>query len=385
MKIHLTILFLLCATMLLAQQPFEVWETRTVESASLGESRTIQVYLPEDYEESVMSYPTLYILDGQWYFLNGVGLMKTLRGENLLPKMIVVGVIMDKPNRAEIFGDKWDAFIEFMEEELVPYVDVNFRTTNDRVLFGWENSAFLACELLLREEGAFSATIATNGAEINEEALSALTKERYLFLANSTKDIYSISYTDQAVEVLERAAPENLTWEYQAFNEEIHQSLAYPALLEGLKFYYHNYGSLVFGSIDEFYEKGGIEYLETYFAERGERWGLPTEISASTKNSLIWLAWKQDRFEAFSLFMEEFSDVLSTPRYASAYWQNRLAQFYLKYEDYDNAIKFFKQGVEKYPDEKLLPQLYEGLGKAYEGKGDKNEAKRWMKMVEESN
>jgi hypothetical protein len=50
-------------------------------------------------------------------------------------------------------------------------------------------------------------------------------------------------------------------------------------------------------------------------------------IDDATKKTLIWMAWKEDNFEGFKLFMNEFADVLTTQRYASAYWQNRLAQF----------------------------------------------------------
>ena len=48
--------------------------------------------------------------------------------------------------------------------------------------------------------------------------------------------------------------------------------------------------------------------------------------------------------------MEEFKEVLSTKRYASAYWQNRFGKFYLKNNDYDNAIKYFNIGLTKYPN-----------------------------------
>ena len=80
------------------------------------------------------------------------------------------------------------------------------------------------------------------------------------------------------------------------------------------------------------------------------------------------MAWNRDNFEHFSFFMEEFKDVLSTKRYASAYWQNRLGQFYLKHKDYDNAIKHFEIGLKDYPNTKYDDAMKEGLKTAKKNK-----------------
>ena len=81
--------------------------------------------------------------------------------------------------------------------------------------------------------------------------------------------------------------------------------------------------------------------------------------------------------------MEEFKEVLSTKRYASAYWQNRLGQFYLKHKDYDNAIKFFEYGIETYPESSTPTHLHLRLGNAYEHSGNKKQAKKAFKHVSE--
>ena len=63
----------------------------------------------------------------------------------------------------------------------------------------------------------------------------------------------------------------------------------------------------------------------------------------------------------------EFKDVLSTRRYQSAYWQNRLGQFYLKHKDYNNAIFYFTTGIKDYPKSNRMAMMYAGLGDAYLG------------------
>lgn len=380
-----TLLFIACQYLMLssliAQDEISIGHTHKIYSNNLDQQIQLQVYLPESYEDGDQNYPTLYILDGQWYFVNGVSIQTSLRGDRIMPKMIVVGIDMvDRPYRSKLFN-QWDSFIAFIESELVPYVDQSFRTAERKAIFGWESSGYLASELILRKNTPFDCAIAVSGAYINGDSLNSFSSEseRFLFLAGSKKDIYSIDYTDNASESLKSENPEGLTWEYRLFDDEEHESLAYASMYQGLKFFYHNYGSLVFSSINEFNEKGGIPFLKKYFQARGVRFGMPTDIDASTKNSLIWLAWKRDNFEAFDLFMSEFEDVLATRRYASAYWQNRLAQYYLKYESFDKSITFFERGINEYPDDRYMAAMHVGLGSAYFGSGDKKLARKYLK------
>jgi len=64
----------------------------TLKSSILNQDRTIQVYVPDSYKDTEQSYPVLYILDGQWYFLSGVSIQKALRTPGAVPEMIVVGI-----------------------------------------------------------------------------------------------------------------------------------------------------------------------------------------------------------------------------------------------------------------------------------------------------
>lgn len=377
----LALCFYLIFGNLFAQNEIQIGTVQKLHSNALNQEVELQIYLPKDYDTSDHDYPTLYVLDGQWYFINGVAIQESLRRDRIMPKMIVVGINMvDRPYRSKLFN-QWDDFITFIESELVTHIDKSFRTSDERIVFGWENSGYVTSELILRKDSPFSCAIAASGAYVNQDLIggNGEGEERYFFIAGSKKDIYSIDETDDAAQMLESTNLAGLKWKYELFNEEEHESLAYASMYHGLKFFYHNYGSLVFSSIDAFEEDGGIPYLRAYFKDRGERFNLPTEIDASTKNSLIWLAWKRDKFEAFDLFMNEFEDVLSTRRYANSYWQNRLAQYYLKYRSFDKAISFFERGISEYPDDRYMAEMQIGLGSAYLGKGDKKLSRKHFK------
>ncbi|MBL4643672.1 MAG: hypothetical protein JKY44_08795, partial [Flavobacteriaceae bacterium] len=83
------VLFMMLSTSLAFSQTFK---TLQIDSKVLSEVQEIQIYLPDSYKTSKKEYPTLYILDGQWHFANGVGIQKSLRAPGVLPEIIIVGI-----------------------------------------------------------------------------------------------------------------------------------------------------------------------------------------------------------------------------------------------------------------------------------------------------
>jgi predicted alpha/beta superfamily hydrolase len=337
----------------------------TIKSSILNQDRGIQVYLPDSYTTSDQSYPVLYILDGQRFFTNGVAIQKSLRSPIALPEMILVGVNSKRSTRRPLFGDG-ATFTSFLKDDVIQYIDSNFRTSKERLIFGWEAAAYYISEMILKEKDLFSGVIISDGGDASEEQVKGFNSEKeiYLYMANSRKDIYYIASSDHLNELLTEYNPKNLIWKYELFNDEVHQSMPHLAMYKGLKYYYHNYDSLVFENIQQYIDLGEMDYLNAFFKERAKRFGGDGNIDENTKNGLIWLAWNSDDFKQFSFFMEEFKDVLETERYASAYWQNRFGQFYLRHKDYHNAIKYFNTGLLKYPNTNFETEMKKGLSEA---------------------
>jgi predicted alpha/beta superfamily hydrolase len=358
--------------------PISIGDNYTISSKVLNQDREIQIYLPDSYKDTDQSYPVLYILDGQRFFTNGVAIQKSLKTPDAIPEIIVVGINSVRSLRRPLFADG-DSFTSFLKEEVIQFVDSNFRTTKERIIYGWEAAAYYISEMILEEKDLFSGAIITDGGDASEELVKGFNsdKEIYLYMANSRKDIFYISSSDHLNELLKKNNPKNLIWKYELFNDEVHQTMPHLAMYKGLKYYYHNYDALIFESIQHYIDMGGIPYIESFLKEREKRFGSDDSIYESTQNSLIWLGLNRDNFEYFNFFMTEFSDVLSTERYASAYWQNRLAQFYLKHKDFNNAIKYFEYGIAKYPDSAELKEMYDGLSNAYQGNGNNIKAKEY--------
>ncbi|TJY36046.1 alpha/beta hydrolase-fold protein [Pontimicrobium aquaticum] len=369
MKKIALIAFLICSLTVNSQvrgDEVSIGTNYVISSKILNQDRNIQIYLPDSYTSSNAEYPVLYILDGQRFFTNGVAIQKSLMAPTALPEMIIVGINSSRSLRRTLYGDDSDKFTSFLKDEVIKFIDSNYRTTKERVIFGWEAAAYYISEMVLKEEDLFSGAIITDGGYASEDIVKEFNSNTdvYLYMANSKKDIYYVGSTDAFNEILIKQNPKNLIWKYELFNDEVHQSMPHLAMYKGIKYYYHNYDSLVFESIKAYEDLGGLQNVKSFFKERAKRFGGEGEIDDKTKNGLIWLAWNRDNYKYFSFFMEEFKDVLSTPRYASAYWQNRLGQFYLKHKDYKNAIKFFETGLSKYPNTSFDSDMKEGLEKA---------------------
>ena len=346
--------------------PITIGDNYIISSKILNQDREIQIYLPDSYATSKQNYPVLYILDGQWFFANGVSIQKSLRTPGAIPEMIVVGIKNSNPLRRTLFSVENEKFTSFLKNEVVQFIDSNFRTTQERVIYGWEAAAYYLSELVLKENNIFTGAIITDGGLASEKTVEEFNskEDTYLYISNSKRDIYYIASTEEFNRILKKHNPKNLIWKYELFNDEVHETMPHLAMYKGLKYYYHNYDALVFESIQQYIDMGEMPYIKSFLKEREKRFGNDNSIYESIQNSLIWLGLNRNNFKYFTFFMDEFKDVLDTKRYANAYWQNKFGQFYLKHNDYKNAIKYFNIGLTKYPNTNFETEMKQGLSKA---------------------
>lgn len=111
-------------------------------STTTGLDYQILVSLPEDYESARAdrTYPIIYLLDANYFF---GAINDFIRVENLvqeLPKVIVVGIgYPEDPLQGRVMDmmENPANFLEFISDELIPFVDENYKTrTNERTIMG---------------------------------------------------------------------------------------------------------------------------------------------------------------------------------------------------------------------------------------------------------
>ena len=92
MKSLLTLITLFICFFSISQKSINSIEVATIESTFLNESRDIWIGLPTNYD-STKTYPTLYVLDAEWWFDITYALTKEFHdNQEKTPEMIVVGI-----------------------------------------------------------------------------------------------------------------------------------------------------------------------------------------------------------------------------------------------------------------------------------------------------
>ncbi|MFN8674503.1 MAG: alpha/beta hydrolase-fold protein [Candidatus Sericytochromatia bacterium] len=94
---------------------------------SIEGNRMVYVYLPPDYNETTMEYPTIYFHDGGDY-INRAGAVNTINNliaDNLIRP--IIAVFINPINRVEeyMYNIKYSKLVA---QEVVPRIDENFRT-----------------------------------------------------------------------------------------------------------------------------------------------------------------------------------------------------------------------------------------------------------------
>ncbi|HJW17644.1 MAG TPA: alpha/beta hydrolase-fold protein, partial [Flavisolibacter sp.] len=170
--------FLFAQTKSLAKEhptkPFVLGVIDRIQSKSLGEERILNIYLPEGYNKNdTVRYAVTYLLDGSADedFIHLVGLYQFYSFEwiNKVPKTIVVGIAnVDRrrdftyPTTLQQDKKKYpttghsDKFIEFLEHELQPFIEKNYKVNASKTLIGESLGGLLATEILLKKPALFN-------------------------------------------------------------------------------------------------------------------------------------------------------------------------------------------------------------------------------------
>jgi len=150
----------------------------SLRSEILNETRNIWVHVPDEATGAIFgqtTYPVLYLLDGPGHFHAVTGMLKNLGDNNIVPRMVVVGIPnTDRtrdltPTHMDVmFGDSASVvtsggganFMDFVEKELIPYVESNYPVTGYRTFVGHSFGGLTTIYSLLSRPHLFSNYVA---------------------------------------------------------------------------------------------------------------------------------------------------------------------------------------------------------------------------------
>jgi predicted alpha/beta superfamily hydrolase len=244
-------------------------ELHTLESTRVNDKYVIQLCLPPTYASSDRRFPVLYILDADRSFglvCDAIGWLT--RFNEILPA-IVVGIsygtsdqdwwqkrsrdYTPSPDASKLWGE-WpmaggaDAFRAFLRDELVPFVDGQYRTTpGDRGLVGLSFGGLFGAWVMLVDPTLFTRYVLVAPALAWDNRRVFGMEEAYardhrqlparVFIGNGALDepIILESWSAYETQLLARKY-DGLSMQVVQFPDETHISVFPAALTRGLRY-----------------------------------------------------------------------------------------------------------------------------------------------------
>ncbi|WP_312090150.1 alpha/beta hydrolase-fold protein [Chryseobacterium sp.] len=239
-------------------KPLTIGEIRTIKSKILNEERTLNIYLPQNFDKA-KSYPIIYLLDGSMNedFIHVTGLVQFFNQMYSMPETIVVGIAnIDRKKDFTFHTDlkdlqkdypttgHSDKFISFLEKELKPYIESQFKTT-DKYLFGQSLGGLLATEVLLKKPELFnnyfiiSPSLWWDNESLLKQAPQLLTKipdtKKFIYVSvGKGEHPVMVKDAENFFDVLKKSNKKNWTLEYKMMETDNHATILHRSLYEGL-------------------------------------------------------------------------------------------------------------------------------------------------------
>ncbi len=145
----------------------------------MGEQRTLLISTPRNYDLTRERYPVLYLTDGDAHLTHTRGTVDFLVRNGLMPDLIIVGVsntdrtrdltpthafrTLDDGVRQEIPNSGGaGTFLDFFEQELIPFVEAGYRTEPLRLFAGHSYGGLFSLYAFATRPGLFNACIAAS-------------------------------------------------------------------------------------------------------------------------------------------------------------------------------------------------------------------------------
>ena len=238
-----------------------------INSNILNEDRTCLISLPDSYSDSSeekKKYPIMILLDGSTFFKTASGVahfMSSDRNRNhFMPETIIVAienidrerdftVTKIETKRPNTMGGGKN-FLNFIERELIPYVDKNYSTEPYRILAGHSLGGLLTLNSYVDENSLFNAYISIDPSiwwdeqmmseKVDAISTSSLKKKLYIATAGQgvgnrerNKKRHDALYT-----LLNKRGEEASNVKIEYFENESHQSVPLIALYQSLRYLY---------------------------------------------------------------------------------------------------------------------------------------------------
>jgi uncharacterized protein len=278
----LGIFFMTCIENLCAQETTENafppvilpnTEVRLLPSKNVNKDYKLYISLPKSYAEIQKSFDVVYLLDADYAFAIARNVVEHLSDRNNLPELILVGIAYDGPlqyqkNRTrdytptnstvgyseeiQVYSGGADNFKAFIQDELQPFIEENYRTTQIKSMVGHSYGGLFGTWVIFTEPDLFDNYILVSPSLWFDDHLMFKIEEKF---SRTNKSLpIRLFYTVGSRKVNNRANMVNDLQEfttqvksrnYQSLqiqtivlDEETHNSIFPAGLSKGIRFIY---------------------------------------------------------------------------------------------------------------------------------------------------
>lgn len=368
-----------------------IGKTDSVNSAILKENRTVWIYLPNSYATSKEKYPVIYLLDAEWNFAAFTGMVHELSevlGNTVYPQCIVVSIPNTNrtrdltPTHATIGPDGkfmggmqtsggGENFTAFLQKELIPHIDSEYRTAPYKILVGHSFGGLTAMNIFINHTDMFNSYLVIDPSmwwdsrKLLDQTKDALKQRRfagkslYLAIANTMSfgmDTGSVQ-KDTAFgfgghirsilllrDALQAAKGNGLNWSYKYYGSDSHGSVPVIAEYDGLHFLLGFYDfppgfttAIADTNAIKAPDKFIIDHYENVSRHMGYTVLPPEDLVKNLAYSMLMRGSPNSAFPLFNLNIKNY------PNSADAF--DSMGDYYAARNDKTSAAEYYKKSL----------------------------------------
>jgi len=343
---------LLISSAAIAQPATGTVKRLTIKSAVLGEDRVVLVRTPAGYDSNKVSYPVLYMTDGDGHMGHTASTIEFLTQNGRISDLIVVGVTntdrtrdltpaksTDKDPAGNLrfpTSGGADNFLKFFQTELIPEIEKQYRVQPYRIFAGHSLGGLFAIHAMISKPGLFNSYVAVSPSLQWENGEALKRAEDFLKNQKEFKATLFVSIGDEPgaigesfdkfKDALSKSNIKGFEWQAERMADEDHGSVVLRSHYFGLRKVFD--GWQMPRDPDSGALAGGLKGVDAHYKKLSEKFG----YSIATPENLI----------------------------------NQLGYQFLFQNNPEEAIAVFKTNVERYP---ASANVYDSLAEAYERGG----------------
>lgn len=381
---HLVSLFFLISINFYSQEKTVIKE---FDSYQLNTERILKIYLPKSYEENKEhTYPVAVIFDGEYLFDVYVANSILFSSRDDAPEQIVVGIFQNQNDERYLDcdysidtglpNDGSAKFYGFVRDELLAYIDDNYRTSLFKTLVGNTLTANFINYFLLDKNHEFNAYIninpsyAPNMAEKLEVKTQNLTDDVFYYVNSGSylkdkrnKEINKVN------NLLKLSEIEKFHFKYDKFNNTTKTASIGQAIPSAIGFIFELYGAITKEefktNIAELSPSEAIEYLEKKYVEIEYLFGSNLNIRESDIFMIEPIIIDKNNGD----YLEEFGKMINRMYPDSPMGDYYIGMYYETGYDYKKALKYYKNGYAKIgSDNQNADAYYQNIERVLEKK-----------------